>query len=84
MLKVSVVVPVYNPGEYVRPCIDPLTSQMAVYFTRRASGLCLDVGLVKHRKLAAQKKPTAVPLKKPSFARRVMRRVRRPSARRPR
>lgn len=27
MLKVSVVVPVYNPGEYFRPCIDSLTSQ---------------------------------------------------------
>jgi glycosyltransferase involved in cell wall biosynthesis len=27
MLKVSVVVPVYNPGEYFGPCVDSLTSQ---------------------------------------------------------
>ena len=27
MLKVSVVVPVYNPGDYFTPCIDSLISQ---------------------------------------------------------
>jgi glycosyltransferase involved in cell wall biosynthesis len=27
MLKVSVVIPVYNPGDYFTPCIDSLTSQ---------------------------------------------------------
>ena len=27
MLKVSVVIPVYNPGEYFTPCIESLTSQ---------------------------------------------------------
>ena len=41
---------------------------MAVYFTHRTSGLCLDVGLVKNRKLAVKPKPA--PGLKPSFARR--------------
>ncbi len=27
MFKVSVVVPVYNPGDYFTPCIESLTSQ---------------------------------------------------------
>jgi poly(ribitol-phosphate) beta-N-acetylglucosaminyltransferase len=27
MLKVSVVIPVYNPGDYFAPCLESLTSQ---------------------------------------------------------
>jgi poly(ribitol-phosphate) beta-N-acetylglucosaminyltransferase len=48
---------------------------MAAYFTHVTSGLCLDVGLVKHPKLAAS------PAKKPSFARRAVRKLRRLRAR---
>jgi hypothetical protein len=43
---------------------------MAVYFTRRTSGLCLDVGLVRHPKLRMLPK-------KPSFSRRIVRKLRR-------
>jgi hypothetical protein len=42
---------------------------MAVYFTRRTSGLCLDVGLMRHPKLRMLPK-------KPSFSRRVIRKLR--------
>jgi glycosyltransferase involved in cell wall biosynthesis len=47
---------------------------MAVYYTLRTSGLCLDVGLVKNRKLAARPKP---PPAKKSLPRRVVRKLRR-------
>jgi poly(ribitol-phosphate) beta-N-acetylglucosaminyltransferase len=71
-----------RPGPVLaEPVMDGVPT-MAVYFTRGTSGVCLDIGLVRHRKLAARPK-SAVPAKKPSFARRVVRKLRRLSARRP-
>lgn len=64
-----------QPGKVLA---EPATDQpptMAVYFTRRTSGFCLDVGLVKHPKVRSRWKPL-VP-KKPSFSRRVVRKLRR-------
>jgi poly(ribitol-phosphate) beta-N-acetylglucosaminyltransferase len=70
------------PGPVLAEPVKGGVPTMAAYFTRRTSGLCLDVGLLRHRKLAARPKPAA-PAKKASFARRVVRKLRRLSARRP-
>ena len=72
-----------QPGRVLPEPVADGPPTMAAYFTKRTSGLCLDVGLVKHRKLAIKPRPIAVPVKKPSFARRLVRKVRRMS-RRPR
>jgi hypothetical protein len=74
--------PERRPGRVLPEPVKNGPPTMTAYFTQRASGLCLDVGLVKHPKLRIQK-PVAVPEKKPSFARRVRRKLRRLSARRP-
>jgi glycosyltransferase involved in cell wall biosynthesis len=74
--------PERRPGRVLPEPVKNGPPTMAVYFTRQASGLCLDVGLMKHPKLRIQPKPVAVPAKKPSFARRVRRKLRRLSARR--
>ena len=84
MRRRATLTPERWPGPVLPEPVAAGPPTMAVYFTLRTSGLCLDVGLVKHRKLAAQKKPAAVPLKKRAFVRRVVRKVRRLSARRPR
>ena len=42
MLKVSVVVPVYNPGEYFGPCIESLTSQSLPFDEYEV--ICIDDG----------------------------------------
>jgi glycosyltransferase involved in cell wall biosynthesis len=70
------------PGPVLAEPVKKGVPTMAAYFTRRTSGLCLDVGLVKHRKLAARPK-SALAAKTPLFARRVVRKLRRLSARRP-
>ena len=72
-----------QPGRVLPEPVADGPPTMAAYYTKRTSGLCLDVGLVKHRKLAIKPRPAAVPGKKPSFARRLVRKVRRMS-RRPR
>jgi poly(ribitol-phosphate) beta-N-acetylglucosaminyltransferase len=75
--------PERRPGRVLPEPVKNGPPTMTAYFTRRASGLCVDVGLVKHPKLRIQPKPAGVPAKKPSFARRVRRKLRRLSARRP-
>jgi glycosyltransferase involved in cell wall biosynthesis len=75
--------PERRPGQVLPEPVKNGPPTMAAYFTRRTSGLCLDVGLVKHPKLRTRPKPVAVPAKKPSFARRALRKLRRLSARRP-
>jgi hypothetical protein len=70
-----------QPGRVLPEPVAGGPPTMAAYFTKRTSGLCLDVGLVKHRKLASKPRPTAIPVKKPSFARRLVRKVRRMSRR---
>jgi hypothetical protein len=70
------------PGPVLLDPVKDGVPTMAVYFTRRTSGLCLDVGLMRHGKLAARSKPV-VPVKKPPFARRAVRKLRRLSPHRP-
>jgi glycosyltransferase involved in cell wall biosynthesis len=70
-----------QPGRVLPEPVAGGPPTMAAYFTKRTSGLCLDVGLVKHRKLAIKPRPSAIPVKKPSFARRLVRKVRRMSRR---
>ena len=62
-----------RPGTVLPEPIQNGSPTMAVYFTRRTSGLCLDVGLVKHPKLARRGRV----VQKPSFSRRVVRKLRR-------
>jgi hypothetical protein len=59
-----------QPGKVLPEPVQGGPPTMAVYFTRRTSGLCLDVGLVRHPKLRMLPK-------KPSFRRRVVRKLRR-------
>jgi poly(ribitol-phosphate) beta-N-acetylglucosaminyltransferase len=63
-----------RPGRVLPEPVNDGPPTVAAYFTLRTSGLCLDVGLVKHRKLVAK---VGIPVKKPSFGRRVVRRLRR-------
>jgi poly(ribitol-phosphate) beta-N-acetylglucosaminyltransferase len=77
------LMPERRPGRVLPEPVKNRQPTMAAYFTRRASGLCIDMGLVNHPKLRIQPKPVAVPAKKPSFARRLRRKLRRLSARRP-
>ena len=46
-----------RPGSVLPEPVEDGPPTMAAYFTRRTSGLCLDVGLVKHPKLA---RPAAI------------------------
>jgi hypothetical protein len=75
--------PERRPGRVLPEPVENGPPTMTAYFTRRASGLCLDVGLLKHPKLRTQPKTAGAPAKKPSFAHRVGRKLRRLSARRP-
>jgi hypothetical protein len=77
------LMPERRPGRVLPEPVKNRPPTMAAYFTRRASGLCLDVGLVKHPKLRVQPKPIAVPARKPTLVRRVRRKLRRLFARRP-
>jgi poly(ribitol-phosphate) beta-N-acetylglucosaminyltransferase len=58
-----------QPGKVLPEPVKEGSPAMAVYFTRRTSGLCLDVGLVRHPKLRVRPQP--------SFGRRVVRKLRR-------
>jgi glycosyltransferase involved in cell wall biosynthesis len=62
-----------QPGKVLPEPVQNGSPTMAVYFTQRTSGLCLDVGLVKHPKLARSGRVA----QKPSFSRRVVRKLRR-------
>jgi len=63
-----------RPGQVLPEPVTGGPPTMAAYFTLRTSGLCLDVGLVRHRKLALPAKPAP---RKKSFPRRVIRKLRR-------
>jgi glycosyltransferase involved in cell wall biosynthesis len=63
-----------RPGRILPEPVASGPPTMAVYFTHQTSGLCLDVGLVKNRKLAAP--PKLAPGLR-SFPRRVVRKLRR-------
>jgi hypothetical protein len=63
-----------QPGNVLPEPVTAGSPTVAAYFTRRTSGLCLDVGLVRHPKLRIGPKP-ATPAKK--FSRRAIRKVRR-------
>jgi hypothetical protein len=58
-----------QPGKVLPEPVKEGSPTMAVYFTRGTSGLCLDVGLLRHPKLRARPQP--------SFGRRVVRKLRR-------
>jgi glycosyltransferase involved in cell wall biosynthesis len=69
-----------QPGQTLPEPIKAGPPTVAAYFTHGTSGLCLDVGLVKHPGLRA-KPAGAAAKKKPSFTRRVVRKLRRLRAR---
>ena len=62
-----------RPGHVLPELVKNGLPTMAAYFTRRTSGLSLDVGLVNHPKLRVQPRST----RKPPFARRAVRKLRR-------
>jgi glycosyltransferase involved in cell wall biosynthesis len=62
-----------RPGKVLAERVKDGPPTMAAYFTQRTSGLSLDVGLLKHPKLRAPRKPA----RKPPFARRAVRKLRR-------
>lgn len=62
-----------QPGAILAEPVTDNPPTMAVYFTRRTSGFCLDVGLVKHPKVRSR----WAAARKPSFRRRVVRELRR-------
>jgi len=62
-----------QPGAILAEPVTDNPPTIAVYFTRRTSGFCLDVGLVKHPKVRSR----WAAARKPSFRRRVVRKLRR-------
>ena len=68
--------PERRPGQVLPELVKTGPPTMAAYFTRRTSGLSLDVGLIKHPKLRAQPKSEG-PARKSPFARRAVRKLRR-------
>jgi hypothetical protein len=66
-----------QPGKVVPEPVRGGSPTMAVYFTRRTSGVCLDVGLVRHPKLGSQSKRIVGAARKPAFSRRLARKIRR-------
>jgi glycosyltransferase involved in cell wall biosynthesis len=66
-----------QPGKVLPEPVEGGSPTMAVYFTRRTSGVCIDVGLVKHPKLGARAKRIVGAVRKPTFSRRVVRKLRR-------
>jgi poly(ribitol-phosphate) beta-N-acetylglucosaminyltransferase len=70
MRRRTTLTPERRPGRALPELVKNGLPTMAAYFTRRTSGLSLDVGLIKHPKLRRQ------PRKSP-FARRAVRKLRR-------
>jgi poly(ribitol-phosphate) beta-N-acetylglucosaminyltransferase len=66
-----------RPGSVLPEPVENGSPTMAVYLTKGISRLCLDVGLVKHRKLRGRPKAAAGPAKKRPFGRRVARKLHR-------
>jgi hypothetical protein len=77
MRRHATLTPERRPGSVLPEPVKDGSPKMAVYFTKRTSGLCLDVGLVKHPKLGARRKLAAGPAKKRPFSRRVARKIHR-------
>jgi glycosyltransferase involved in cell wall biosynthesis len=75
MRRRTTLTPERRPGRALPELVKNGPPTMAAYFTRRTSGLSLDVGLIKHPKLRAQ--PRARPARKSPFARRVVRKLHR-------
>jgi glycosyltransferase involved in cell wall biosynthesis len=73
MRRRTTLTPERWPGPVLPEPVKNGLPTMAAYFTRRTSGLSLDVGLIKHPKLRAQPKPA----KKRPFARRAVRKLHR-------
>ncbi|HZL74436.1 MAG TPA: glycosyltransferase family 2 protein [Propionibacteriaceae bacterium] len=76
MRRRTTLTPERRPGRALPELVKTGLPTMAAYFTRRTSGLSLDVGLIKHPKLRAQPKPGAAARRSP-FARRAVRKLRR-------
>ena len=76
MRRRTTLTPERRPGRALPEPVKTGLPTMAAYFTRRTSGLSLDVGLIKHPKLRAQPKPGAAARRSP-FARRAVRKLRR-------
>jgi glycosyltransferase involved in cell wall biosynthesis len=66
-----------QPGKVLPEPVQGGSPTMAVYFTRKTSGVCLDVGLVKHPKLGSRSKRIVGAARKPPFSRRLARKLRR-------
>ena len=73
MRRRTTLTPERRPGRVLPEPVKSGPPTMAAYFTRRTSGLSLDVGLIKHPKLRAQPKAA---MKRP-FARRAVRKLHR-------
>jgi poly(ribitol-phosphate) beta-N-acetylglucosaminyltransferase len=73
MRRRTTLTPERRPGRVLPALVKNGLPTMAAYFTRRTSGLSLDVGLIKHPKLRAQPKPA----RKSPFARRAVRKLHR-------
>jgi glycosyltransferase involved in cell wall biosynthesis len=71
------LMPERRPGSVLAEPVTSGSPTMAAYFTHGTSGLCLDVGLIKHGKLRARPKAVPAPAKKPQFRRRVARKLHR-------
>jgi hypothetical protein len=76
MRRRTTLTPERRPGRALPEPVKTGLPTMAAYFTRRTSGLSLDIGLIKHPKLRAQPKPGAAARRSP-FARRAVRKLRR-------
>jgi len=76
MRRRTTLTPERRPGRALPELVKTGLPTMAAYFTRRTSGLSLDVGLIKHPKLRGQPKPGAAARRSP-FARRAVRKLHR-------
>jgi poly(ribitol-phosphate) beta-N-acetylglucosaminyltransferase len=76
MRRRTTLTPERRPGRVLPEQVKNGLPTMAAYFTKRTSGLSLDIGLIKHPKLRAQPKPTGPGRKRP-FARRAVRKLHR-------
>ena len=76
MRRRTTLTPERRPGRALPELVKTGLPTMAAYFTRRTSGLSLDVGLIKHPKLRAPPKRGAAARRSP-FARRAVRKLHR-------
>jgi hypothetical protein len=76
MRRRTTLTPERRPGRVLPEQVKNGLPTMAAYFTKRTSGLSLDIGLIKHPKLRVQPK-LAGPGRKRPFARRAVRKLHR-------